>query len=121
MALTRIAALGSIASTATAEVERRHRVRPREVVELRLERGTVAAPAVDEEQFGLAADGRSLEVDTHHDSTDARLADLGEPGGGEHPSGADVQLSEESVLRRHRVALDCTGTALPGELGGLTR
>src|SRR5262249_51546141 len=37
-------------------------------------------------------------------------------GGGEHASGADVKLSRQSVRLSHRVALEGTGAALPGEL-----
>ena len=55
----RVAVLGAVALTAPAQVERRDGVRPREVVELRLERSVVAAPAGDEEQLRLAAPGRS--------------------------------------------------------------
>src|SRR5262249_13418362 len=44
----------AIALAAPAQVERRHGVLLREVVELRLERGAVAAPSGDEEQLRIA-------------------------------------------------------------------
>jgi len=65
--------------------------------------------------------GTSLELDAHHDAADARLAHLHERGCGEHASRADVKLCRQSILRSHRIALDGTGTALPGELHGLAR
>jgi hypothetical protein len=49
----RVATFRAIAPSATAQVEGRDGLRPREVVELRLEDGSVTAPAVDEEQFAL--------------------------------------------------------------------
>jgi len=66
-------ALGrSVAVAAAAWIDRRDRVRPGKVVELRLERGVVSAPAGDEEQLGPTApgshvvDSEILELGTRH-------------------------------------------------------
>ena len=48
-----------------------------------------------------SAVGECPRLDAHHDATDARPADLHEPGCGEHASRADVKLSRQSVQRRH--------------------
>jgi hypothetical protein len=68
-----IAIVRTVAAAATAQIERRDGMRACEVVELRLERGAVATPAVDKEQFGLSAAGplvvqlEALEVRVRHD------------------------------------------------------
>ena len=65
-----------------------------------------------------------LEVDPHHDAPARGPAHLGEPGGGEDASAADVELSPDDLLPRlrdHRIAFDGTGTALPCEVDGRTR
>ncbi len=66
----------------------------------------------------------SLEVDAHHDPAEGRPTDLGEAGGGEDAAAANMELSPDDLLpglRDHRVALEGTGTALPGEVDGGAR
>ena len=50
-----VAVLRSVAAPAAAQVQRRHRMRGFEVVELWLEEGVIAAPAMDEQQRWLPA------------------------------------------------------------------
>ena len=52
-----VALLRSVALPDSPRIDRRDRMRFREVVELGLERGVVAAPARDEQQLGQAAPG----------------------------------------------------------------
>src|ERR671919_2344634 len=62
-----------------------------------------------------------LEIDPHHDPPECGPADLGETGGGEDAAAAHVELSPGDLLPRlgeHRVALEGTGAALAGEVGG---
>src|SRR3954470_11004482 len=59
---------------------------------------------------------RASEVDPHDDTSQRRTDDLGEAGVGEDALGADVQLLQKRVLRRHGIALDGVRAALSGEV-----
>src|SRR5207253_7635743 len=66
----------------------------------------------------------SCEVDAHHDPAEGRMTDLGEPGRLEAAAAADMELTPGDLLPGlgdHRVALERTGAALPGELDGGAR
>jgi hypothetical protein len=56
-----VALLRSVALPDPPRIDRRDRMRLREVVELGLERGVVAAPARDEQQLGRAPPGALVE------------------------------------------------------------
>jgi hypothetical protein len=56
----------------------------------------------------------SSEVDPHHRASFRGAVDLGEPGVGEGPHRADVELLLDGVGGGHRVALERSGAALAG-------
>src|SRR3954469_9909735 len=60
----------------------------------------------------------SRQFNTHHHASRCGVADLFEPGVGEHLAGADVELAPRDLLARlgdHRIRLERAGAAFAGE------